>query len=343
MNILVTGAAGYIGSHACKRLLNDGHAVVALDNLLRGHRAPMAMLEARAPDRFTFVHADVNDTLLLTDLLARRRIDAVMHFAALAAVGESVQQPLLYYRHNVAGIVSLLEACAAAGVTRFVFSSSCSVYGQPPDHLIPIPESCPKNPISPYGRTKHIGEQVLADFAHAAARASRPFAWAALRYFNVAGADLEGQLGEDHSPETHLIPVVLHAALGRRQGVDIFGVDYPTPDGTCIRDYIHVEDLVDAHVRVLSALKPGDAHAFNLGIGKGYSVRQVIRAACDVTRTEIPAREQPRRPGDPPRLFADPSAIRATLGWEPRITDLHRIIESAWVWFRAHPNGYGSP
>ncbi len=342
MNILVTGAAGYIGSHACKRLLNDGHSVTAVDNLLRGHRAPMALLERRAPDRFLFVHADVNDSSMMADLLVRRRVDAVMHFAALAAVGESVQNPLLYYRHNVAGTIALLEACAAAGITRFVFSSSCSVYGQPPDHLVPIPESCPRDPISPYGRTKLFCEQVLADHALAAARAGTPFACASLRYFNVAGADLEGELGEDHSPETHLIPVVLQAALGRRDAVDIFGVDYPTPDGTCIRDYIHVDDLVGAHAAVLAALRPGDVHAFNLGIGRGFSVREVIRAASAVARTEIPVRECPRRPGDPPRLFADPSAIRNALAWTPRTTDIHDIIRSAWVWFQAHPNGYGS-
>jgi len=342
MNILVTGAAGYIGSHACKRLLKDGHSVVALDNLLRGHRAPMDLLAARAGGRLTFLDRDVNDTPALEEVLKRHRVESVMHFAALAAVGESVQQPLLYYRNNVAGMVSLLEACDATGVSRLVFSSSCSTYGQPPERLVPIPETCPQHPISPYGRTKLMGEHLLADYAHGQRLAGRPFAHAALRYFNVAGADLEGELGEDHSPETLLIPVVLHAALGRRDGVDIFGVDYPTPDGTCIRDYIHVDDLVDAHVAVLGALKPGDGLAFNLGIGRGFSVRQVIRAACAVTRTEIPTREGPRRPGDPPRLFADPAAIQRTLGWSAKVTDLHRIIESAWAWFRAHPNGYRS-
>lgn len=342
MNILVTGAAGYIGSHACKRLLKDGHSVVGLDSLLRGHRAPMEMLAARGGPRFTFVEGDINDTGLVAGLLDRHRVEAVIHFAALAAVGESVQHPMLYYRNNVAGMVSLLEACGSAGVPRLVFSSSCATYGQPPEDMIPIPEHCPKAPISPYGRTKLMGEHLLADFSHGMGLAGRPFGYAALRYFNVAGADLEGELGEDHSPETHLIPVVLQAAMGRRDGVDIFGVDYPTPDGTCIRDYVHVDDLVDAHVAVLGALKPGDGLAFNLGIGQGFSVRQVIRAACAVTRTEIPVREGPRRPGDPPRLFADPSAIKNTLGWSARTTDLHRIIESAWAWFQAHPNGYGS-
>jgi UDP-glucose-4-epimerase GalE len=342
MNVLVTGGAGYIGSHACKRLLDDGHAVLAVDNLSRGHGAAAELLRSRAPDRFTFVQADVNRRDVLEEAMGRHGTEAVMHFAALAAVGESVQHPLLYYRSNAAGLVSLLEACRARGVERFVFSSSCATYGQPPAELVPIPETCPQAPISPYGWTKLHGEHILRDLSASERLAGRPFAYAALRYFNVAGADLGGVFGEDHNPETHLIPVVLQAALGRRDGLDIFGVDYPTPDGTCIRDYVHVDDLVDAHVAVLHALKPGDELAFNLGIGKGYSVREIIRAAGAVCRVNIPAREKPRRPGDPPRLFADPRRIRESLGWNAKVTDIHAIIESAWEWFQRHPRGYGS-
>ncbi|MFN0134275.1 MAG: UDP-glucose 4-epimerase GalE, partial [Phycisphaerales bacterium] len=263
---------------------------------------------------------------------------AILHFAALAYVGESVERPLDYYRANTAAAIGLLEACNVAGVDRLVFSSTCATYGEPA--TVPIPETCPQSPISPYGRSKLMVEHMLADFAESRARAGRPFAYAALRYFNVAGCDRSGIVGEAHDPETHLIPIVLQAALGLRDRVNIFGTDYPTPDGTCIRDYIHVEDLIDAHVRTLDSLKPGDRRAYNLGIGRGHSVREIIAAAERVTGRKIPIVEGPRRPGDPPQLFADPARIRRELGWSASITNLDDTIASAWNWMRSHPKGY---
>ena len=341
MNVLITGGAGYIGSHAAQRLLRDGHTVVVVDNLLRGHRETVALLKSSpGGERLVYAEADMADRTVVEGLMRDHAIECVMHFAALASVGESVEQPLLYYRNNVAGMIALLEACDATGVERFVFSSSCSTYGQPPEHLIPTPEDCPKFPISPYGMTKLHGEQLLANYAERHRDGSRPFGYGALRYFNVAGADRGGLLGEDHDPETHLIPVVLQAVLGRRPHVGVFGVDYPTPDGTCVRDYIHVEDLVDAHVAVMHALRPGDARAYNLGIGRGYSVREVIDAAREVTGKPFEVVELPRRPGDPPRLFADPGRIQRELGWSASIIDVREIIESAYAWFRTHPTGY---
>ena len=340
MNVLVTGGAGYIGSHAAQRLLRDGHSVVVVDNLLRGHKEPLDILGAGpAGERLTFVHIDIADRSTVERVLREHRVQAVIHFAALACVGESVEQPLLYYRNNVAGMVALLDACDAAGVERLVFSSSCSVYGQPPEPLIPTPEDCPKAPLSPYGTTKLQGEQLLGHHADSC-RTKKPFAFAALRYFNVAGADRGGVLGEDHNPETHLIPAVLEAALGRRDHVAIMGADYPTPDGTCIRDYIHVDDLIDAHVTVMDALEPGDARTYNLGIGKGHSVREIIDAARCVTGRRFQVVEEPRRPGDPPRLFADPGKIQRELDWRASVTDLHATIESAYRWMLAHPRGY---
>src|SRR5262245_46576025 len=227
MNVLVTGGAGYIGSHAVQRLLRDGHRVVALDNLFRGHRAAMDLLAREAAGRLTFLEADICDQSKVAGSISGNQIDTVMHFAALAYVGESVEQPTRYYRNNVEGLLSVLEACDAANVGRFVFSSSCSTYGQPPDDMIPIPEHCPQNPVSPYGRTKLIGEHLIKDFAESRRTQGKPFAYALLRYFNVAGCDRSGLLGEDHTPETHLVPVVLQAALGQRPHIGIFGTDYP--------------------------------------------------------------------------------------------------------------------
>ena len=347
MSILVTGGAGYIGSHATQRLLRDGHTVVVLDNLFRGHRGAIDRLAGQhgVGDRLRFIVGDAGDRDLVANLIVEHRVEAVMHFAALAYVGESVDHPLLYYRNNAGGTLGLLEGLALASdrgrhVDQFVFSSTCATYGQPAPEFVPIPESCPQSPINPYGWSKLHGERMLLDFADSMTRRSRPFALAALRYFNVAGADRGGVLGEDHDPETHIIPAVLLAALGRRDGVAIFGTDYPTPDGTCVRDYIHVEDLADAHVTVMNALKPGDARAYNLGIGRGYSVREIIDAVRRVTRAEFKVTEQARREGDPPRLFADPSRIAPELGWRASITDLGQIIESAHRWFAAHPRGY---
>jgi len=340
MNVMVTGGAGYIGSHAVQRLLRDGHTVVAVDNLYRGHREPMERLAGSGQGRLTFVETDIGEREKLDDLFARHSIDTVMHFAALAYVGESVDEPLRYWRNNTASALSLIEASVNAGVQRFVFSSTCATYGEPGPRFIPIPETCPQQPINPYGRSKLAVEQILFDTAHALREARRTFAFAALRYFNVAGSDRSGVLGEHHEPETHLIPVILQAALGRRQGVTIFGTNYDTPDGTCVRDYVHVEDLIDAHVTVMGALKPGDERTYNLGIGRGYSVREIIDATRRVTGREFEVVEGPRRPGDPPTLFADPRKIKSELGWSASVTDLDEIIGSAWNWFREHPDGY---
>ena len=343
MNVCVTGAAGYIGSHAVKRLLADRHHVLAIDNLSRGHREAIDVLR-RAPggERLAFERCDVGDGERVRALFREHRPRGVMHFAALALVGESVDQPLLYYRNNTSAALTLVETSLETGVERFVFSSTCATYGEPAPEHVPIPETCPQSPINPYGWSKLHVEHMLADVGRACVKSARPFAYAALRYFNVAGCDPDGMLGEDHDPETHLIPVVLQAALGLREGVTIFGTDYPTPDGTCIRDYIHVDDLIDAHVRVMHELKDADARAYNLGIGRGYSVREVIESAKRVTGRSIQVREGQRRPGDPPALYADPARIRRELGWSARRTNLDEIVATAWGWFASHPRGYGS-
>lgn len=341
MPVMVTGGAGYIGTHAVKRLLADGEHVVAVDNLHQGHRQPIEVLSRQAPGSLTFLHADLNDRDALIEAMGRHRVDAVMHFGALALVGESVDHPLRYFRANIAGTVSLLEACAERDVTRFIFSSSCSIYGQPPADKIPVPEDCPKAPMSPYARSKWIGEQLLADFAESRRRAGKSFAHACLRYFNVCGSDSSGLLGEDHTPETHLIPNVIRAALGRQDSIAIFGTDYPTPDGTCVRDYVHVEDLIDAHVLAMKSLRPGMGEAFNVGVGKGYSVREIIAAVRAVSGRDFRVVEHPRRAGDPPRLWADPGKIARELGWRARHDDLHAIIRTAYAWFEKHPRGYG--
>lgn len=347
MNVLVTGGAGYIGSHAVKRLLEDGHAVLAVDDLSRGHRGAIEALRAAdavRTDALTFERCDIAETERLATLIRDHGIDAAMHFAALAYVGESVTEPLLYHRVNTAGALSLLSACDAAGVTRFVFSSTCATYGEPEPEYVPIPETCPQAPINPYGAAKLAFERILADYAHAKHASGEPFAYAALRYFNVCGCDPGGLIGEDHRPETHLIPVVLQAALGRREAITIFGTDYSTPDGTCVRDYVHVNDLIDAHVLVMNTLDPNAderATIFNLGIGNGLSVRAIIDAAKEVTGVDFRVREGARRPGDPPELFADPAKIDSALGWRARHTDVREAIEHAWVWMKANPEGYG--
>ncbi len=344
--VLVTGGAGYIGSHAAQHLLRLGHRVVIVDNLFRGHAAAVERLRASlggspgggAGERLVFVQADVGDAAKMAEVMRAHRVTAVMHFAALAYVGESVTEPLRYHRNNTSAVVELLSACAAAGVTRFVFSSTCATYGEPAE--VPIRETEKQSPINPYGWSKLHVERILDDYAGACAAKGEAFAFAALRYFNVAGCDRTGVLGEWHQPETHLIPVVLEAAMGKRPHVTIFGTDYPTPDGTCIRDYVHVEDLVGAHAAVLSALKPGDRRHYNLGIGKGYSVREVIDACRRVTGREIRVVESGRRPGDPPALFAAPEKIARELGWTAKVRDLDEIVRSAWAWFSANPAGY---
>ena len=338
MAVMVTGGAGYIGSHAVKRLLAEGHKVVILDNLSRGHRAAVDQLLTISSDRCSFVQADTGDRDAVYKAMIDHKVDSVMHFAAYALVGESVDEPLLYHRNNASGVVELLDACLAAGVERFVFSSTCATYGEP--ETMPIRESTPQKPINPYGVSKLHVEHMLDDVAIATKRAGKPFSYAALRYFNVAGADRDGVLGEDHDPETHLIPVVLQCCLGQREYVTVFGTDYPTPDGTCVRDYIHVEDLVDAHLKVMRCLTPGDRRRYNLGTGAGLSVRQIIESVQRVTGQTIEVREGPRRAGDPPSLYADPSKIREEIGWSASITDPDAIVASAWKWFKAHPNGY---
>lgn len=342
MAVMVTGGAGYIGSHAVKRLLAEGERVVVLDNLSRGHAEAIEALRDVADGRLRFVQADIGDRDAVREAIGASGVKSIMHFAALAQVGESVERPLLYYRNNTASALTLIEEAMEAGVERFIFSSTCATYGEPADENIPIAEDCPQRPISPYGMSKLHVEHMLQDAAAAARASGGGFSFAALRYFNVAGCDAGGLLGEDHEPETHLIPVVIQAALGRRAGVTVFGDDYPTPDGTCIRDYIHVDDLIDAHVAVMRALHPGEARAYNLGIGRGYSVREVIDSVGRVSGRRFEVRAGGRRPGDPPRLFADPSRIRAELGWSARVTSLDEIVSTAWNWFRAHPGGYRS-
>ena len=327
MNVLVTGAAGYIGSHAVQALLKAGHGVVALDNLGRGHRKAV-------PATVPFVQADVRDSERMLDVLRNHHIECVMHFAAFAYVGESVNQPLLYYDNNTLGTLSLLRAVARSDCRRFVFSSTCSTYGLP--DTLPIHEGVPQNPINPYGASKLCSERMLRDL-----RPALPdWSCAILRYFNVAGCAADGSLGEHHEPETHLIPIILQAALGQRDKVTVFGTDYPTPDGTCIRDYIYVEDLVDAHIAVMQALAPGTEKIYNVGIGRGHSVREVIAAARVVVDRPFDVEFGVRRAGDPPSLFSDPAKIQRELGWHAQRTDLAQIIESAWRWFRDHPQRY---
>ncbi len=338
MRCLVTGGAGFIGSHAVQRLLRDGHEVLAIDDLSRGHAEAIDLLRQDAGGRLSFERVSIQDHDGLVNAAGAFAPQAVMHFAALAYVGESVQQPGRYYAVNVAGMLNLMHACA--DVEKFVFSSSCATYGQPPAELIPVPETCPQAPMSPYGRTKLIGEWMLRDCARAMELGGRPVGVAMLRYFNVAGADRSGLLGEDHEPETHLIPLAIDAALGRRDSLTIFGTDYPTTDGTCVRDYVHVEDLVDAHVAALDALKPGRVLAYNVGSGRGYSVREVIDTVGQVVGSVVPTVEGARREGDPPSLFADPSKIRRELGWKARAGDLREIVADAASWRTSHPGGY---
>jgi UDP-glucose 4-epimerase len=329
MNVLVTGGAGYIGSHAVQRLLADGHAVTVMDNLYRGHRAAV-------PPEASFVECDLLDYDRTLKTLEDRQIECVMNFAALAYVGESVDEPLSYYQNNTAGVLTLLRAMDAAGVKKMVHSSTCATYGEPPADRIPIAEDTPQQPINPYGMSKLMVEHILRDYA----AANPDFAFAAPRYFNVAGSDPRGRIGEDHTPESHLIPVLLQAALGQRDKAYIFGDDYPTPDGTGVRDYVHVVDLVDAHVVLMNALQPGDQRFYNLGIGNGLSVRQIVDAVKQVTGVDFTVEVADRRPGDPPTLYADPRKIKDELGWEARITDVHQMVADAWTWFRAHPGGY---
>jgi len=325
MRILVTGGAGYIGSHASRLLARAGHDVWCYDNLSRGHR-PAAL-----PGRL--IVGEIADRATVEAVLREHKIEAVMHFAAFALVGESVSDPSLYYQNNVSATLALLEALRAADVKRIVFSSTTATYGMP--ERIPITEDTPQQPINPYGFSKLVIEKALADYAHAYG-----FAYAALRYFNAAGASPDGDLGEVDRSQSRLIPLTLQVALNQREAITIFGDDYPTPDGTCIRDYIHVDDLGSAHVQALTRLTPGKGLTLNLGVGHGYSVRQVIESCRRVSGHPIPARVVPRRPGDPPELVADASRARAALDWKPRYAELDQIVGTAWRWHSTHPHGY---
>jgi UDP-glucose 4-epimerase len=323
MKLLVTGGAGYVGSIVARHLLQGGHEVVVLDNLSRGHRAAV-------PDGAELVAADLLDREALEAAIGPG-FDAVLHFAALSLVGESGAHPELYFRTNVAGSLNLLEAMRAAEVPRLVFSSTAAVYGAPAE--VPVPETAPTIPTNTYGRSKVAVDWLIGDFCRA-----HGLGGVSLRYFNVAGAS--GGLGEDHDPETHLIPNILRAALGSNPFVEIYGTDYPTPDGTAIRDYIHIDDLAEAHVLALAAAEGGRHKIFNLGNGTGFSVREVVDAAREVTGREIHAREAPRRHGDPPVLVASSDLIRAELGWEPRKPGLEEMVGDAWTFAQAHPDGY---
>jgi UDP-glucose 4-epimerase len=330
MNVLVAGGAGYIGSHTVKRLKEAGHHPVIYDNLSRGHRTVVEILKVPA------VFADLNDRGSLVACLREHKIDTVMHFAAYAYVGESVEKPLMYYENNVATTISVLQSMLEVGVKRFVFSSTCAVYGDP--DKVPITEDEKKAPVSPYGRSKLQVEQILADVIPA----QKDFSFAALRYFNASGCAADGSLGEDHDPESHLIPVILQTVLGQRPHLKLFGTDYPTPDGTNVRDYIHVEDLADAHILAMEKLKAGTSMFLNLGTGRGFSNREIIKAAEKVTGKTVPVVEGPRRPGDAIALYADPKRAKQTLGWEAKYKEPEAIIRTAWNWFSKHPRGYGS-
>jgi len=318
VTILVTGGAGYIGSHTTRELLRHGHDVVCFDNLSTGHR------EFVLTDKF--VEGDLLDLDSLRTCFEHFSFDSVVHFAALTSVPDSVRDPQRYYQTNLIGGLNLLRVMLEHGVKKLVFSSSAAVYGSP--QVVPIPEDHPKNPESPYGRTKWIFEQILEDYGPAYGLRS-----ISLRYFNAAGSDPDGEIGEWHDPESHLIPIVLEVAQGKRKQIEIFGTDYDTPDGTCIRDFIHVSDLAEAHVLALEHLREGaPSTAYNLGTGTGHSVREVVEICSKVTGTKIRTVEGPRRPGDPPQLVADPGRAQRELGWRPRLPELMKIVETAWEW-----------
>jgi len=327
LNVLVTGGAGYIGSHTVRALAAAGYTPIVYDNLTRGHRPAVA--------DHLFIEGDLADRRLLRQVLETHEIEAVLHFAALSLVGESVRKPAQYFRNNVCGTLNLLDAMVAAGATYLVFSSTAAIYGEPQE--IPITENHPQNPTNPYGESKLFVEKILRRYDAAYGLKS-----ISLRYFNAAGADPSGSVGEDHDPETHLIPVVLQVALGQRPCVRIFGTDYETCDGTCVRDYIHVNDLAEAHVLALKSLvEAGNSAAYNLGNGAGFSVREVIQTCEEVVGKPIPSQPAPRRPGDPAVLVASSRRAMKELGWRPRFNDLRTIVATAWQWHKNHPDGYG--
>jgi UDP-glucose 4-epimerase len=324
VNILVTGAAGYIGSVCAEVLISRGMSVIALDSLLEGHRAAV-------PPGAVFYQVDLGDRPLLEKVFTQNKIDAVMHFAAEALVAKSVREPSIFYATNVACGVNLLDAVTRHGVRKFIFSSTAATYGEP--ETVPIPEDHRKAPINPYGKSKLVFEEILADY-----KAYTQLKYVSLRYFNAAGASQER--GEHHRVETHIIPRLLDAAGGGSPHVDVFGTDYPTPDGTCVRDYIHVLDIADSHVRALEEIDRVSGEAFNVGNSRGYSILEVIDAAERITGRKIPRKLGPRRPGDPAVLVASKEKLKRVLGWEASHSSLDEIIESAWAWKQKHPHGY---
>lgn len=328
MKVLVIGGAGYIGSHAVKKLIRQNYQVSVLDNLLTGHRA--------AVDKAAkFYEGDIRDKEILAQIIEENQIEAIFHFAASSLVGESVQNPLKYFNNNVVGMENLLEVMRDYHINKIIFSSTAAVYGDVDLDL--ITEETPKNPTSPYGESKLMMENMIkwCQLAHG-------IQYISLRYFNVAGALSTAEIGEDHDPETHLIPIVLQTALGQRDKIVIFGDDYSTPDGTCIRDYVHVEDLIDAHILALEYLNEhNESHAINIGSSTGYSVNEIVEAAKVVTQREIPTEYGDRRAGDPAKLVASSQKAREILGWQPQYTKVEDIIETAWNWHKDHPMGYG--
>jgi len=327
MKILVVGGAGYIGSHCVRQIISAGHEPVVLDNLVLGHRKAVS-------SDVPFYQGDLGDEDFVLPILENEEIDIVMHFAAFAAVGESVQDPMMYYLNNVAATIHLLNSMKKAGVNKFIFSSTCATFGVVED--LPITENHLQKPINPYGQTKLDIENFLKSYA-----ASTDFRFAVFRYFNAAGASEDGSIGEDHDPEFSLIPLAIQAAMGQRGSLKLFGNDYPTPDGTCLRDYVHVDDLSRAHIAAFEKLEePGQQLFFNLGIGKPSSVKEVISAVEKVSGLSVPFEFADRRPGDPPALFADSALAHSVLGWEPEFSDLEAIVETAWKWHSSHPDGY---
>jgi UDP-glucose-4-epimerase GalE len=326
MKILVTGGAGYVGSACLRYIAKQGHEVLAYDNLVEGH--------PKAVGDYRLVVGDIADTPKMTETLRDFGADAVMHFAAATYVGESVENPEYHYRNNIAGTLSLLNAMRAAGVKRMLFSSTCATYGNASN--APMSEDTPQEPFSPYARTKLAVEWMIRDFSHAYG-----LGFTLLRYFNASGASPDGRFGEYHNPETHLIPLVLSVALGQRAQLKVYGDDYPTPDGTCIRDYIHVEDLASAHLLAIQATEVSTKEVFNVGTGNGQSVFEIINACEQVTGKAIAREITARRPGDPPSLVANPAKLMKTLGWQPKYTAIVDTIRTAWAFHQKNPEGYG--
>lgn len=327
MRIFITGGAGYVGSACLRHMAANGHDVIAYDNLAQGH--PGAVRE------HNLIEGDIADTDRLTSALRDFDADAVMHFAAATYVGESVENPDYHYANNINGTRSLLNAMRAADVEKMLFSSTCATYGMTDSPT--MNESTPQEPFSPYARTKLAVEWMIRDYAHAYG-----LGFTILRYFNASGADADGRFGEDHQPENHLIPLVLQTALGQRDSIAIFGEDYPTPDGTCIRDYVHTDDLASAHRLAIEATQSKTSEVFNIGTGNGQSVKEIISACEEIVGKPIAQTMASRRPGDPPRLVADPTKLKTQLGWKPKYADIKDTIATAWAWHQANPNGYGN-